>query len=162
MFDFGWHAWALLGTGLVVIGFEILFPSAGMLGLLAGACLLAGGWFAVRENGYGVLGGYAVAVVALAPLSVTAAFRLIPRTPMGRKMILKGPSFAAREATEEGLGTLVGRQGVAQSPLRPSGIASFGERRVDVVTRGEHLAAGAIVRVLRVEGNRVIVEGVAA
>lgn len=158
MFDFGWQAWALLGAGLVVIGFEILFPSAGLLGLLAGACLVAGGWFAVRERGVGALGGYAIAVVCLAPLAVTGAFKLVPRTPVGRRMILKGPTFAVREATEEGLAELVGQDGVAATPLRPSGIASFGSRRVDVVTRGQHLAAGAAVRVLKVEGNRVVVE----
>ena len=162
MFDFGWQAWLLLGAGLLVIGVEILFPSAGLLGVLAGSCLIAGGWFAFREHGPSILVGYAIAVVALAPIAVTLAFRLLPRTPMGRKMILQGPTFAAREATEEGLAALIGKTGVAATPLRPSGIATFDERRVDVVTRGQHLQAGAGVRVLKVEGNRVIVEGTGA
>jgi len=160
MFDFGWHSWALLGAGLVVICFEILFPSAGLLGLVAGTCIAIGGWFAFKESGLSALGGYAIAVVALAPVAVTAAFRLLPRTPMGRKMVLRGPSFAAREATEDGLAELIGRGGVAATPLRPAGIATFGDRRVDVVTRGQHLPAGAAVRVLKVEGNRVVVEAV--
>src|SRR5262245_55080455 len=159
MFDFGWQAWALLGSGLVVIGFEILFPSAGILGLLAGACLVAGGWFAVKQGGVESLGGYALAVLVLAPISVMVAFRLLPHTPVGRKMILRGPTFADRIAAEEGLAELVGKEGVAATSLRPAGIATFGTRRVDVVTRGEHLPAGAAIRVLKVEGNRVIVEG---
>jgi membrane-bound serine protease (ClpP class) len=162
MFEFGWHAWALLGAGILVIVFEILFPSAGLLGLLAGSLLVAGGYFAVRENGMNALGGYALLVFVLAPVAVTVTFKWVPRTPMGRRMILKGPTFAAREATEEGLAELIGKEGVAATPLRPAGIASFGPRRVDVVTRGQHLAAGAAVRVLRVEGNRVIVEESAA
>jgi|SoiMethySBSTD1v2_1073268.scaffolds.fasta_scaffold1115156_2 membrane-bound serine protease (ClpP class) len=162
MFDFGWQAWALLGAGLLVICFEILFPSAGLLGLLAGSCLVAGGWFAFKENGLSVLWGYGLCVIVLAPIAVTATFRLLPRTPMGRRMILKGPTFAAREATEEGLGDLIGKQGLAVTPLRPSGIATFGNRRVDVVTRGQHLPIGASVRVLKVEGNRVVVEESAA
>lgn len=159
MFDFGWQAWTLLGAGLLVIGVEILFPSAGLLGLLAGSCLVAGGWFAWREQGPSILIGYSLTVITLAPIAVTVAFRLLPRTPMGRKMILKGPSFVSREATEEGLAELTGKEGVAATPLRPSGIANFGARRVDVVTRGQHLETGASVRVLKVEGNRVIVEG---
>jgi membrane-bound serine protease (ClpP class) len=158
MFDFGWQAWALLGAGLVVIGFEILFPSAGILGLLAGACLVAGGWFAVKQSGVESLGGYALSVLVLAPISVMVAFRLLPRTPVGRKMVLRGPTFADRIAAEEGLTELVGKEGVATTSLRPAGIATFGTRRVDVVTRGEHLPAGASVRVLKVEGNRVVVE----
>ena len=162
MFDFGWQAWLLLGAGLVVICFEILFPSAGLLGLLAGSCLVAGGWFAFQSGGIEAVGGFAIITVLLAPVAVIGAFKLMPHTPIGRKMILKGPSFATREATEEGLGDLLGKEGVAATPLRPAGIASFGPRRIDVVTRGQHLPAGAMLRVLKVEGNRVVVEGVGA
>jgi membrane-bound serine protease (ClpP class) len=41
--------------------------------------------------------------------------------------------------------------------LRPAGIAQFGERKVDVVTEGEYLPAGTWIKVIRVDGTRVIV-----
>ena len=40
---------------------------------------------------------------------------------------------------------------------RPAGFAEIGGQRVDVVTRGENIEAGAVVKVLEVEGNRVVV-----
>ena len=38
------------------------------------------------------------------------------------------------------------------------GFADIGGKRVDVVTRGENIEQGAKVRVVEVEGNRVVVE----
>jgi membrane-bound serine protease (ClpP class) len=158
MFEFGLYGWSLLLGGVVVVVFEILFPSAGLLGLLAGSLLVGGGWFAARNGGATALTGYSVMTVLLVPTAIYFAFRVLPRTPMGRRMILRGPSFTARTATEEGLSELAGKAGVAATPLRPAGIATFEGRRVDVVTRGVHLATGSAVRVVKVEGNRVIVE----
>jgi membrane-bound serine protease (ClpP class) len=53
---------------------------------------------------------------------------------------------------------LVGAEGVALSPLRPSGIARLQERRCDVVTRGEMLEKGTRIVVIEVSGNRIVVK----
>jgi membrane-bound serine protease (ClpP class) len=54
-------------------------------------------------------------------------------------------------------GDLVGRSGVAQTDLRPSGTATVDGERLDVVTEGEWVKAGAAVTVIRSEGYRHIV-----
>jgi membrane-bound serine protease (ClpP class) len=41
--------------------------------------------------------------------------------------------------------------------LRPAGVAELGGRRVDVVTDGVFVDAGRVVRVVAVEGARVVV-----
>ena len=43
------------------------------------------------------------------------------------------------------------------SPLRPSGIADVEGERVDVVSDGEFIEAGAQIVVSRVDGNRIVV-----
>ena len=53
---------------------------------------------------------------------------------------------------------LVGRRGVAQTQLRPAGTALFGDTPLNVVTRGDFLAAGMPVRIVAAEGNRLVVE----
>ncbi len=57
-------------------------------------------------------------------------------------------------------GSLVGLKGKAVTPLRPSGVAMIGDRRVDVITQGEFIDAGIEVKVLAVEGNKLIVSKV--
>ena len=54
-------------------------------------------------------------------------------------------------------GSLTGEIGLALSDLRPSGTASFDQRTVDVVTRGEYLYAGDAIIVLKDEGYRRVV-----
>jgi membrane-bound serine protease (ClpP class) len=44
--------------------------------------------------------------------------------------------------------------------LRPAGTAEFGSERLDVVTSGDLVPKGARIRVVRVEGGRVVVERV--
>ncbi|GIW96938.1 MAG: peptidase [Pirellulaceae bacterium] len=51
----------------------------------------------------------------------------------------------------------VGTEGIAYCDLRPSGKAMFGDAIVDVLTEGSFVEEGTPVRVLRHEGNRVIV-----
>ena len=158
MFDFGWQTYLLLGSGLLFVVLEVFFPSGGLLGIGAALCLVFGAYFCFRHAGVGTLMFYGVTVAVLFPVVLLSAFAILPKTPMGRAIILKGQASGPLEATERGLDELVGQRGVASTPLRPAGIARLGDRRVDVVTRGAHLEAGDPVRVLMVEGNRVVVE----
>ncbi len=50
---------------------------------------------------------------------------------------------------------LVGKTGVAITTLRPSGIAEFDGRRVDVATSGEFIQKGEIVTVVKAEGMHI-------
>ncbi|MGE3176984.1 MAG: NfeD family protein, partial [Vicinamibacterales bacterium] len=43
------------------------------------------------------------------------------------------------------------------SPLRPAGLATFDGERVDVVSDGDFVPAGAGIEVVRVTGNRIVV-----
>lgn len=53
---------------------------------------------------------------------------------------------------------LIGRPGTVATFLRPAGIADIDGERLDVVTSGEFIEAGAPVKVIAVEGNRIVVE----
>ena len=55
---------------------------------------------------------------------------------------------------------LLGMEGVTLSLLRPAGQADIGGRRVDVVTEGEFIPKGVRVKVIKVEGFRIVVERV--
>jgi membrane-bound serine protease (ClpP class) len=79
--------------------------------------------------------------------------------------IISGP-FAVRH-TEEGfsaakpeLRSLVGAEGVSITPLRPAGTARINDQRVDVVADGEMIPPNSRIRVIRVDGNRVVVRSV--
>ena len=52
---------------------------------------------------------------------------------------------------------MLGAEGVAETELRPSGIARLNGRRSDVVADGEFIPQGTRVRVIEVSGNRIVV-----
>jgi membrane-bound serine protease (ClpP class) len=58
------------------------------------------------------------------------------------------------------LRTLVGARGVAVSDLRPGGFAQIDSQRVDVVTQGDFIPAGADIVVIADEGYRRVVRRV--
>lgn len=52
---------------------------------------------------------------------------------------------------------LVGKQGIAVTPLRPSGTAAIDGNRYDVVSEGGYVQANSSVEVVMIEGTRVVV-----
>jgi len=147
---------------------EIFIPSAGVLAVLsigsfAGSIVCA---FKVSA-GCGI--GFLLAAPVVMLVAVIRGFKVFPRTPFGRRMILRRPeeqdqaravdAAGFAEAVENNPG-LVGRAGVALTDLRPAGAAEIAGRRHDVVSEGEFIRAGAPVRVVAMQGNRIVVEPV--
>jgi len=93
-------------------------------------------------------------------VAVYSAVKLFRHSPLGKKMILGGPTQDLRGGGA-GVGedaVRVGARGVAHTKLRPSGIALIDGKRVDVVTVGVMLDAGEPLEVTELEGNRVVVK----
>ena len=152
-------AMGLLGLGLALVVAEVLFPSLGLLSLLATAAIVASVLVAFGESSAtGVK--FLVAVALLVPTAIVLGLKLFPRSPMGRHMVAPGLSFEGESATDARDRAAVGREGTVESALRPTGIARIDGRRVDVVTRGELIEPGARVRVVEVSGNRLVVAAV--
>jgi membrane-bound ClpP family serine protease len=55
------------------------------------------------------------------------------------------------------LEALRGKTGRAVSPLRPSGVAEFDGRRIDVITEGMMVEVGQWVKCVDVRANKVVV-----
>lgn len=144
----------VLGLGLIVA--EIFFPSLGLLSVLATAAIVGALVMAFREsNEFGVQ--FLVATVVLVPTAILLGFKLFPHSPFGKRMVASGLSFAGSPAQDPRDLGLVGKEGVIEADCRPAGMARLDGRRVDVITRGEWIEAGARVRVVEVLGNRVVV-----
>lgn len=151
----------LFGLGLALIVAEVLFPSLGLLSLLATAAIVGAVVVAFGEStATGVK--FLVAVALAVPAAIVLGLKVFPRSPMGRHMVAPGLSFDAESATDARDRAAIGREGTVESALRPTGIARIDGRRVDVVTRGELIEPGTRVRVVEVSGNRLVVAALEA
>ncbi len=146
----------LLALGLGLIVAEVFFPSFGVLSVLATAALVGSIAMAFQEsNALGVR--FLLATAVLVPATIVLGFKLFPRSPFGKRMVAGGLSFESRPTLDPRDLTLLGREGTVEADCRPAGMARLDGRRVDVVTRGEWIEAGVRVRVIEVQGNRVVV-----
>jgi membrane-bound serine protease (ClpP class) len=144
----------ILGLGLIVA--EVFFPSFGILAVLATAAIVGSLVMAFQEsNAAGVR--FLIATVVLVPVVIVLGFKLFPRSPFGKRMVAGGLSFASQASLDQRDLALVGQDGTIEADCRPAGMARLDGRRVDVVTRGEWIESGARVRVVEVQGNRVVV-----
>ena len=166
----------LFAVGVLLVVLEIFIPSFGMLTLGALTCFAFSVWQAYKAWGVGAAWAMGMVAPVLSAAILYVGFKWIPRTSWGRGLVLRRPADEGVQETptvsetaylspdggtdEAALAGLVGKEGVAQSFLRPAGVALIDGRRVDVVTEGGMVHASARVRVVAVEGNRVVVRRV--
>jgi membrane-bound serine protease (ClpP class) len=148
---------ALGGLALLLAEFFII-PGFGVAGILGIVALIAALVLSVVGSGataeFVMLAGTRmVASVLVALLASFILLRFMPRTRVGRQLILHTGLTTEPEPDLRWLG----KRGHTVSPLRPAGFAQIEGVRVDVVSEGELIEAGTPVEVLRVDGNRIVV-----
>ncbi|MGE0469988.1 MAG: nodulation protein NfeD [Nitrospira sp.] len=166
----GWEEVLLIGIGLILLLVEVfVIPGFGIFGALGIAALLGGFGLSLVGAGatwavvlYAV--GQVIAAMLLAVVLALALLRVVPRLAFGRKLILDTelPAAGGYASQPDSDSRWLGTSGTAASTLRPAGVAHFDHVRVDVVTEGEYIEAGAPIEVLRVEGNRIVVRRLAS
>lgn len=145
----------LLLAGAVLLLAETVLP--GMIaGILGVCCLVAGVVVGYQE--FGVATGNWILLGTMGGLGIGFVLWLkyFPESRVARLYTSKGAVGDIGTERPE----LVGQSGVAHTALRPSGVAVIGGQRVDVVTEGALIERGANVRVIAVEGARVVVRQV--
>jgi len=166
----GYEDLALIVLGVVLLAVELWLPGFGIFGMLgtlllvAGVILtmserpLGGGWWPEPISLRRALGQFGAAVAGTAVL-IWAIQRWFPRTRAYHALVLTASTSRTQGFTSSHVPTdLLGQTGVALSDLRPAGIVRLGDSRLDVVTDGEFVPAGTRVRVVHVDGFRVVVE----
>jgi membrane-bound serine protease (ClpP class) len=145
----------LLVAGALLILLETVLP--GMIAGIIGACCLIAG----LVEGYlqfGAKTGNLILIGLLAGMLV-GCWLWVKYFPDSRA----GRLFISRKVVGD-LGTerpeLLEKTGTALTELRPSGAALIQGKRVDVVTEGQMIERGTPVRVVAVEGLRVVVRGI--
>lgn len=145
-------------VGIILIILElIVIPGFGVSGILGIASLVAGIIF-VSDTWYEAI-FYSFGTLIILAILVYLSFRFKGTRKMWEKL-----SLNTRQSNQSGYTApklnyedYLGRQGIALTQLRPAGTADFEGERMDVVTEGGYIKAGTPVKVIAVEGVRIIV-----
>ncbi|MGG1248648.1 nodulation protein NfeD [Bacillus spizizenii] len=152
----GYETVLLFIAGVILILLEIFLPGGiiGLLGLgaIIASLFLAAGSFTVM----------AVSLLIASAVSITA-FILLTRVLGKRMKFFK--KFVLNDSTNTESGyvsnqtrmDLIGKVGVTCTPLRPAGTVIIDDERLDVVSEGSFTEKDKKVKVVKVEGSRIVV-----
>jgi membrane-bound serine protease (ClpP class) len=142
----------LLLVGAALIALETILPGliAGTVGLV---CLVVAIYLAYADHG-ATTGNWVLGITTTGLVLGTLAWlRWFPDTRLARRFVSDGSVGPIGTDRPE----LLERTGVALTTLRPSGTALIDNERVDVVTEGQMVQKGTPVKVVAIEGLRVVV-----
>ncbi|MDB5339347.1 MAG: hypothetical protein JWN70_4966 [Planctomycetaceae bacterium] len=151
----------LLLLSMVLLFAEVLIPSGGLLFFGSMVALACAVWSAYNAWWYAnplVFWVFVIGALILLPASVVAAIQVWPHTPMGKQ--LEPPT--SEEVTpfvveQQRLSRMIGQIGETVTPLNPAGMVLIAGERVHCFSEGLIVERGVRVRVLAVQGNRVLV-----
>ena len=156
--------WGLTVVGLLLGGFLFLFlevaiiPGFGIAGIIGIAFLVVAIILAFINLSMNMAIAATVAAVLGLILLLMWFMYIFPHTRLGKNFVLQADS-----STENGfvavrdLSEFIGKEGVAASMLRPSGVAKIDGERIDVITDCEYLEKGTKIRVIKAKSGRIIV-----
>jgi len=161
------------GLGLMAIAFallivDIFIPTFGLLSILSVVLSLAGVICLFQVDATWGAIGLGIVMVA-GPAVFFFGLHIMPSTPLGRKLILggdepqsdgEGGARPVLDETERHLLSLVGREAVVLTDLRPIGTIVIADRRYDALSETTLVRAGERVRVSSVDANTLKVRPV--
>lgn len=159
--SFAWLALIIFVVGMALLMLEAFvltgFGFSGLMGILAvfGSVLLL-----APDIKTGAL--TLLVTVVLTILILVVSLRYMKKTNFIHKFILKDRTDSESGYTAPNMDNekYIGREGVTLTPLRPAGAIKLDGNRVDVVSEGDFLAVGVKVRVIGIDGTRIIVRAV--
>lgn len=146
----------LFALGVVLMVVEMHIPGFGVAGVSA---LIAFALAIILAADTLMKGLVFTGVVLLTVAVIVVVFLvLLSRGKLSSKFILKAENSGAEGfSSSEDRRALIGRDGSAQTTLRPAGRALIDGKVYDVVSGGDFIPAGTPIRVLEVNGSRVVV-----
>jgi membrane-bound ClpP family serine protease len=144
------------GVGVLLLLVETIYPGFGISGITGVFLLFLGVFLAARTWTEAL----ALILIILGLLGVALSFILRSAKDgfISKKLILKNASL--KESGFVGVADfshLLDKEGKALTTLRPAGKADINGVTVDVVTEGEFISQGTPIRVVKVEGGRIVV-----
>ncbi len=158
----GWEALLLFLLGLLLLVVEaFVLPGFGLAGFGGVLAMVISIVLAAPSTEQAVI-SLVIALLGTIVL-VAISIKLLPTRRVWRRLVLnaKQQKDQGYTAPVPSLAAYLGETGVTITPLRPAGAVEMANgERLDVVTDGSYVLPGIQVRVVKVEGTRVVVRPV--
>ena len=147
-------------AGFIALFLELFVPAAGVIGGAGIVCMIIGTVLGYRYLGKSVGAIFLAGTLIGTPAMIVIGWKLFPKTFVGKKLILshsQKPESGFTSFTKGMYEGLAGKTGIAVTTLRPSGMVMIDSKKYSVVTSGEMIAKNKQVKVIKIEGSRIVV-----
>lgn len=149
----------LLVMGFVLVGTEMILPGFGVPGIGGIVCLVAGVFFTADTVEEGLT--ITVIVVVILAIMFTVIMSLFHMRKMKAPIILNEELNAEKGyLSDSDLEYMLGKEGMAETDLRPAGKCDFDGVEFDVRTEGKYICKGTKVKVIKLKENTLIVKNI--
>ncbi len=151
---------ALAVVGIAAMIIELFVPAGGIIGLVGLGSIIASIVRTFQTQGNLVGSLFLLGAFIALPTIFILYFKFFPRTFMGRRLILsqnQSPETGYSSHTDHHYKSLMGETGTTETALRPAGSIIVKGKRFSAVTDGEFIEQGVSVRIVHIEGNRIVV-----
>lgn len=142
--------------GTVLLAGEVFLPG-GIAGVLGGIALLAGCWLAFADFGMSIGVVATLAAFGLVGLALYLELVWLPRTRVGRDLIVQSAHNTQSQPPPAIAADVVGKPAVALTTLAPSGYVSVDGKRYEAFCRSGHANRGANLAVVGMDNFQLIV-----
>ncbi len=162
----GWGEIILFVFGVVMLLIEVfVIPGFGIVGTVGIISIVASLYLSLVGRfmpATDLVSGAKVLAIAFISsfVIVLVALRFLPKFTPFQRLVLsttENVNEGFRSAPGE-YASLIGKEGIALTMLRPAGSASIEGEKVSVVTEGDFIEQNSRIRVTKVEGYRIVVE----
>jgi membrane-bound ClpP family serine protease len=146
-------------TGFILVVVEMFHPGFGIPGI-AGTVLLLLGVVITAKSVLDVL-IMLIIVFTILGCALTVVLKSVTTGRLSKSLVLH--STQKKEAGyigTEDLNYFLGQEGTSITILRPSGTGDFNGIKLDVVSQGEFISKDKAIKIVKVEGRRIVVEEV--
>lgn len=147
----------LLVMGFILVGIEMTMPGISFPGIVGGICLIIS-VFLIADS---IVEGVIITIIILAILGVMLGviLWLLSRGKLMKPIILQDEQKKEKGyLSSSDLDYLLGKEGVAATDLRPTGIGNFEGVQFDILSEGQYIVKGSPIVIYKVQGSKLIVK----
>lgn len=140
-------------VGIAILCTEVFVPG-GILGVVGSAIVVTSIYFCFTELNSPIY-GFSLIITSIVVIPMLISWGL-------KRSILDTVQSveAGYISSQDGIDELLGKEGITNSMLRPSGIAIIEKQRYDVVSEGTVIQKDTKVKVIKVTGNQIFVRAI--
>lgn len=151
----GYAAIIMFVVGIILLIIELMIPGFGIPGVGGLASIVISIILASRDIQQAVISLVMAFIISI--IFAVIFIKYGQRSPYFDKLVLskkQGVKYTSTESKED----LLGKEGIVLTALRPAGTIKIEDKRIDAVSDGQFIKKGAKVKIIKIEGRRVVVE----